>query len=153
MVRPTGVTVIAILCFIGAALAGLGGIGMIVGGGFVATIMNQQGQAGSAGLASMMAGLGAALGIFFLIIAAVDVALAIGLLNLKEWARIVTIVLTGLGAALGLLGLLGGFIHFVLFASLFRLCILAIQGLIIWYLLKPEVKAAFQAPQARAASA
>jgi hypothetical protein len=115
--------------------------------------MNQQGQAGSAGLASMMAGLGAALGIFFLIIAAVDVALAIGLLNLKEWARIVTIVLTGIGAALGLLGLLAGFIHFVLFASLFRLCVLAIQGLIIWYLLKPEVKAAFQAPQARAASA
>jgi hypothetical protein len=47
MVRPTGVTVIAILCFIGAALAGLCGIGMIVGGGFVATIMNKQGQAGS----------------------------------------------------------------------------------------------------------
>src|SRR5437660_3639503 len=109
MVRPTGVTVIAILCFIGAAFAGLGGIGMIVGGGFVATMMNQQGQAGSAGLASMMAGLGAALGIFFLIIAAVDIAVAIGLLNLKEWARIVTIVLTGIGAALGLLGLLGGF--------------------------------------------
>jgi hypothetical protein len=153
MVRPTGVTVIAILCFVGAAFAALGGIGMIVGGGFVATLMKQQGEAGSAGLAGIMAGLGAALGIFFLILAALDVAIAIGLLNLKEWARIVTIVLTGIGAALGLLGLLGGFIHFVLFASLFKLCVLAIQGLIIWYLLKPEVKAAFQAPQVRAASA
>src|SRR5262249_3270356 len=108
---------------------------------------------GSAGVAGIMAGLGAALGIFFLIIAALDIAVAIGLLNLKEWARIVTIVLTGLGAALGLLGLLGGLIHFVLFASLFRLCILAMQGWIIMYLLKPDVKAAFQAPQARAASA
>ena len=65
MVRPTGVTVIAILCFVGAAFAALGGIGMIVGGGFVATLMKQQGEAGSAGLAGIMAGLGAALAIFF----------------------------------------------------------------------------------------
>jgi hypothetical protein len=79
--------------------------------------------------------------------------LAMGLLKLKEWARIVTIVLTAIGGALGALGLLGSLIHFSLIGTLFRVCILAIQVWIILYLLKPEVKAAFQAPQVRAASA
>jgi uncharacterized membrane protein (DUF2068 family) len=101
----------------------------------------------------MLAGLGAAVGIFFLILAAIDMVLAMGLLKLKEWARIVTIVLTAIGGALGALGLLGSLIHFSLIGTLFRVCILAIQVWIILYLLKPEVKAAFQAPQVRAASA
>lgn len=153
MGRPTGVTVIAVLDFLGAAVCILFGLGMMVGGGFLASFINQQGGQGSAGAAGVFAGLGAAVGIFFLIIAAVDIVLALGLLKLKEWARIVTIVLTGIGAALGLLGLLGSFIHFNLIATLFRLCILAIQAWIIIYLLKPEVKAAFQTPQVRAASA
>jgi hypothetical protein len=153
MGRPTGVTVIAILDFLGAAFCVLIGLGMMLGGGFLATFVNQQGGQGSAGAAGILAGLGAAVGIFCLIIAAVEIVLALGLLKLKEWARIVTIVLTGISAALGALGLLGSFIHFSLVGTLLRVCILAIQVWIILYLLKPEVKAAFQAPQARAATA
>jgi len=64
MVRPTGVTVIAVLCFLGTALCALFGLLTIVGGGFVATLINQQGAQGSAGVAGIMAGLGAALGAF-----------------------------------------------------------------------------------------
>jgi hypothetical protein len=153
MGRPTGVTVIAILGFLLAGLCILGGLGMMLGGGFIASIINQQGGQGSAGAAGVFAGIGAAVGIFCLIVAAIDIVLALGLLKLKEWARIVTIVLTAIFGALGLLGLLGSFIHFNLFATIIRICVLAIQAFIIVYLLKPEVKAAFQAPQARTASA
>jgi hypothetical protein len=153
MGRPTGVTVIAILDFIGAAFCVLLGLGMMLGGGFLASFINQQNGQGSGPAAGMLAGLGAAVGIFFLILAAIDMVLAMGLLKLKEWARIVTIVLTAIGGALGALGLLGSLIHFSLIGTLFRVCILAIQVWIILYLLKPEVKAAFQAPQVRAASA
>lgn len=154
MGRPTGVTIIAILDFLGAGLCILGGLGMMLGGGFIATLINQQGGQAGAGAAGILAGIGVMVGIFCLIIAAVDIILAVGLLKLKEWARIVTIVLTAIFGALGVLGLLTSFIHFNLFATIIRVCVLAIQAFIIMYLLKPEVKAAFQQqPMARAASA
>ena len=152
MNRPTGVTLIAVLYFIGGGFAALAGIGMVAGGGMLATIMNQQGQ--SAGpLAGMMAGLGAALGIIILALGAIDIVLGVGLIKLKEWARMTVVILTAIFAALGAFGLLTTLAHFVLFATLVRVCVLALQVWIILYLLKPEVKAAFQGPQARAVSA
>jgi hypothetical protein len=153
MGRPVGVTVLAILDFIGAGLCVLGGLGMMLGGGFIATMINQQGGQGSAGAAGIFAGLGAAAGVFIIIIGGVSALVGFGLWKLKGWARIVSIVLAGIGGAFQLLGLLGSLAHFNLFAVVWSLFWLAIDALIIWYLLKPEVKAAFQAPQVRAASA
>ena len=153
MGRPTGVTVIAVLGFLGAGLCILFGLSMVVGGGFLASIINRQGGQGSAEATGILAGIGAVFGIISLIGAAIDIVLAIGLLKLKEWARIVTIVLAAIFGALVLLGLLSSFIHFNPIATVIRICVLAIQAFIIMYLLKPEVKAAFQAPQTRAASA
>jgi uncharacterized membrane protein (DUF2068 family) len=124
---------------------------MMAGGGILATMMSQQGAQGNP-MAGIMAGLGAALGIVFLVIASIDIVMGVGLIKLKEWARMVTIILTGIGAAFGIFGLLAIFAHFNLVALLFRLFVLALQVWIIMYLLKPEVKAAFQGA-ARAASA
>jgi hypothetical protein len=77
-----------------------------------------------------------------------------GLWKLKTWARIVSIVLFGISAALQLLGLLGTLAHFNVFALVWSVFWVAIDAFVIWYLLKPEVKAAFQLPaQARGASA
>jgi len=153
MNRPTGVTVIAILDFIGAAFCLLGGIGMILGGGFIATMLSQQGQ-GSAGAAGILAGLGAAAGVFIIIIGGVSALVGFGLWKLKEWARIVTIVFAGISGAFQLLGILGTLAHFNVLALMWGVFWLAIDALIIWYLLKPEVKAAFrQRPMASAASA
>jgi hypothetical protein len=153
MGRPTGVTVLAILDFIGAAFCVLGGIGMILGGGFIATMVSQQSGQGSAGAAGILAGLGAAAGVFIIIIGGISALVGFGLWKLKGWARIVSIVLTAISGAFQLLGLLGSFAHFNLFAVVWSLFWIAIDALIIWYLLKPEVKAAFQAPQVRSASA
>jgi hypothetical protein len=149
MVRPTGVTVLAVLDFIGAAFCVLAGLGMMLGGGFIASMLSQQ-QGGSAGL---MAAIGAAAGVIFLVIAAVAILLGWGLLKLKEWARIITIVLAGLGALGALIALATVFAHFAAVAMFVVLCRLAINGLIIWYLLQPHVRAAFQGAQVRAAGA
>ena len=150
MGRPTGVTILAILNFIGAACCLLGGIAMILGGGFMATMMSQQG----AGASGILGALGAAAGVFMIIMGGIAALMGFGLWKLKEWARIITIVLAGIGAALQLLGLLGSLTHFNVLALLFGVFWLAIDALIIWYLLKPEVKAAFQQrPMASAASA
>jgi len=153
MGRPVGVTILAILNFIGAAFCLLGGIGMILGGGVIATMLSQQGQ-GSAGAAGILAGLGAAAGVFIIIIGGVSAFVGFGLWKLKGWARIVSIVLFVISAAMQLLGLLGTLAHFNLFAVVWSLFWVAVDAFVIWYLLKPEVKAAFQQqPMARAASA
>lgn len=150
MARPVGVTILAILNFIGAACCLLGGIAMILGGGVIATMMSQQG----AGASGILAGLGAAAGVFIIIIGGVGALVGFGLWKLKEWARIVSIVLAGISGALQLLGLLGTLAHFNILAVIWGVFWLAIDALIIWYLLKPEVKAAFQRrPMANAASA
>jgi hypothetical protein len=153
MGRPTGVTVIAVLYFIGAAFCLLGGLLFLAGGGFLATMINQQGQAGSSGLAGMMAGLGAAIAVVFLFFGAIDGVVAFGLLKLKNWARIVAIVFAAIGACFQVLGVLGSFSHFNLVNLIFNLAFLALYGWMISYLIKPEVKAAFQGVQARAANA
>lgn len=151
MVRPTGVTILAILNFIGTAFCLLGGIGMILGGGFIATMLSQQGQ-GSVGAAGALAGLGAVAGVFIIIIGGVSALLGFGLWKLKEWARIVSIVLYGISGAFQLLGLLGSLAHFNVFAFVWSVFWVAVDAFIIWYLLKPEVKAAFQRPMVMAAS-
>ncbi|MGZ4874292.1 MAG: hypothetical protein ACXV5R_03895 [Candidatus Angelobacter sp.] len=151
MGRPVGVTIIAILCFVGAAFCVLAGIGMIAGGGFMATLLSQQSQ--GAGAAGILAGLGAAVGIFCLILAAIYIMVGTGLLKLKEWARIVTIVLLAIGACFQVFGLLASLAHFNIFSFIWTGFWLAVDAFLIWYLLKPEVKAAFQRPVIRAASA
>ena len=149
MGRPTGVTVIAVLDFIAAGFCLLGGIGMLVGGGFLATMMNQQQGAG----AGIFAAIGAAAGVFFLVLAALAAFIGWGMLKLKGWARIITIVLSALGILGALLGLFGAFAHFGVGVLMFTVIRLAINGWILWYMLQPNVKAAFDAPQARAAGA
>jgi hypothetical protein len=153
MGRPVGVTILAILNFIGAAFCLLGGIGMILGGGFIATMLSQQGQ-GSAGAAGILAGLGAAAGVCIIIVGGISALLGFGLWKLKGWARIISIVLFGISCALNLFGVLGALLHFNLFALIWSVFWVAVDAFVIWYLLKPEVKAAFQQrPMASAASA
>lgn len=147
MGRPTGVTVIAILEFIGAGGCILLGIGTLVGASFFGAAMSQaQGGGPGGGLFAM---LGGAISIFFFIIGAICALLGWGLWTLKNWARMVVIVLSALGLVLSLLALLQ-FSAAVLVGLIIRV---AINGLIIWYLLKPEVKAAFEGTQARTATA
>jgi uncharacterized membrane protein (DUF2068 family) len=97
--------------------------------------------------------MGAAAAIFFFVIAGLDLLVGIGLWKLKNWARLITVVLTALGAVFQLFGLIGTLSHFNAFAFVVSLVILAIEVLIIWYLLRADVKAAFTGGQARAATA
>ena len=152
MNRPTGVTVIAVLFFLAAVLGVLAGIGMMFFGGFMATLINQSGGQGSGAGAGLFAGLGVAFGIVVLVFAALYFLVGWGLLKLKEWARIVTIVLAALGVLGALFGFVAIFSHFALLIVFSSLVRLAICAWMIWYLLQPQVKAAFQA-QSRPATA
>lgn len=86
--RPVGVTVIAVLNIIGAVflgLIGLAGAGVIV-------------DSGAAAVA----------GAFVVGISVFTIAVAVGLLRLRNWARITAIVLYAINALLGLIELVFG---------------------------------------------
>jgi hypothetical protein len=139
MERPTGVTVLAVLAFISTGLLVLAALGVLLGGAMVANMAARPGM-------GMMAGtLGAILGVVLLGFAILYVAIGIGFLKLQNWARIVTIILCGLGVLFNGLGLLTALFHFSVLLFVWRAIVVAIEVWIILYLLKPHVKQAFGA--------
>src|ERR1035437_6957019 len=114
MNRPTGVTVLAILLFLGTAVLLLFGVLSFVGGAFIGSLIGASAQRAGAGAAG--AGLGAAIGafigIFFLIGAVLNGVCGYGLWNLKEWGRMLTIVLTAIGIALAVINMAVAMMHF-----------------------------------------
>jgi len=116
--RPDSVTVIAIYHFVEAALLLFGVLG--VGIGFLVLAIGAPGGPGT-GIAYGVMGV---VGALLLLATAADVVAGIGLLNLKDWARWVAIVLSVLrlpGVPVGT----------------------AIGGLTIYFLLQDDVKSAF----------
>ena len=140
MERPTGVTIIAVLYFIGTAILGLFGLLFIVGGSMLSGLA----QSGGPGSAIFAAG-GALVGAVFLVLALLELVIGIGFIKLQNWARVVAIVLTGIAVLFGVLGLFSLLAHVMVFALMIRLITLAIQIWILVYLFKPHVKQAFGA--------
>ncbi len=143
MERPTGVTVLAVLNFLGAGLYALFTVlfFLIGAGGAASGMMSEMGG----GAAAFLLGLGAAVGVILLIFSAIGLAIGIGLWKLRNWARIVTIVLVGLSLLLGVIGLLGSLIAFELGSLIFQAIFVALYAWIIWYLFQLHVKQAFGA--------
>jgi hypothetical protein len=142
MQRPTGVTVIAVLDFIGAGFCVIAALLMFMGGSILASILGAaaaNGATGTAPAAGFMASIGIIAGVIALAFGAFAVLVALGLLKLKNWARVTTIVLS----ALGLLSNLNGFRGGMSGALAGPIIGLALNIWIIWYMLQPNVKAAF----------
>lgn len=138
MQRPTGVTIIAVLAFLGAGCLLLLALLSLVGGALFSSLASSR--------LGALAGIGAAvLAVFLLICAVVDVVVGVGLLKLQNWARIVTIVLIGIGLLGSVLSIFSPF-HMHVFFVVFlirRLVLAAIYAWILWYLFQPNVKQAF----------
>jgi hypothetical protein len=141
--RPAGVVLIAIYHFVGAALLVLVAIGLMVGGSVLGALFGAGSDMGGLGL-----GLGLALGIvgaaFMLVFAVIAAAAGYGVWNLREWGRILCIVLATIFLLLSLPALVMMGEHFALGMGSFHLIRTAINVLIIWYLVQPQVKALFQ---------
>lgn len=127
-IRPTGVTILAVLGFLAGAFGVLGGLGALGIGGFLAAV------AGPIGIVAMIAG------VFILVLALLQLAVAYGYWTLATWAWRFGIVVAALSVLFALLGFLGS----GNFANLAWSVV--INGLIIWYLNKAEVRTAFAAP-------
>lgn len=139
MERPTGVTILAVLAFVATGLLILAALGVLLGGAMVGSM------AARPGLGAMAGAIGVVVGVVFLGFAVLYLVVGIGFLKLQNWARVLVIVLSGLGALLNGLSILTAFFHFHPFAVVVRLISLGINIWIAVYLLKPHVKQAFGA--------
>jgi hypothetical protein len=125
--RPTGITILAILAVIGGLLGlcgsitlfGVGGLGVMAG------------EVSSGAMAGIFGALGVVSALLYL-------AFGFGAWTLKPWAWLLGIIGAGLAIASNLLSLLTGNAGIV--AALISLII---PGVILWYLFRPEIKAAF----------
>ncbi len=129
--RPTGVTILAVLQLIGGILSVVAGLTAL----FARDAISQQLSTGANVPPELAAGLPAGLGWFFLITGAIALFLAWGLFTLKGWAWLTTLIFQGLNIAS----------HLASFGSNAGSAILGIviAGIIIYYLLTPQVKRAF----------
>jgi hypothetical protein len=115
--RPTGITILAVLAGVGGVLTALAGIALFVLG------------------AVAFGGLGALLGLAFLAVAALYIAFCVGALQMKPWAWPLGVVGAAASIILSVLQLIGGDVS--------QIISIAIAGAIIYYLMRPEIKAAF----------
>lgn len=138
MERPTGVTILAILSFIGAALTVLGACAMFLAGAAgIAAASRGRGMGGT------LAALGAFAGVVLLIFAVIYVVNGFGLWKLRGWGRILTIVLVAIGVIFGVMGLFRAFVPMHPGLIAWQLIWLAIDVWIFAYMFKPHVKQAF----------
>lgn len=149
MQRPSGVTAIAVIDFLGAGLLILGGIAVFFGGAFIGAMIGGGASRTGAGAGLGML-IGAALGIVLLVFAAIAAVTGWGLWSLKEWARVTQIVLAALGILRTFFSIMSVFTHGHIFGIPFSLLWLAYYGWVIYYLIQPHVKAAFVQPMATA---
>ncbi|MGB2621207.1 MAG: hypothetical protein WA857_18015 [Candidatus Acidiferrum sp.] len=139
MQRPAGVTILAVLAFLIGGLLLLGGVVALLGGALLTHL------ASSGGL-RMLAGVGSAIiGIMFLGFAVIYIVDAVGLLQVANWARILTIVLVVLSLVQSAFRLLRLLAHLHPVGLFFTLIVAAIDVWILVYLFKPDVKQAFGA--------
>lgn len=142
--RPLGITLIAVLCFLNVVAYGLFALLSAVSPDRIRTIL-QGLSPGGIGPTDLLR-LGPFLPVYFLAMAILVGLLGRGLWNLKNWARVIVIILGGISLAGIALNLLGATRMFdtVTVASLgIRL---AITLLVLWYLTRPHVVSAFKSP-------
>jgi hypothetical protein len=136
--RPAGVTLIAVFHFLTAMfLVGLGSI-LIVGGSLPMLV----------GAGPISSGLGVLIGVtgavISLVLAIVACFAGYGTWNLREWGRVLSIVLAVISLLFSFPGLLVMGLHLNLFLGTYRLFRIAIAILILWYLMQPQIRALFQ---------
>jgi hypothetical protein len=141
MERPLGVTIL------GAGMI-LAGMGFAVAGG-IFFFMGSTGATATApssgAMATLLAALGAAAGVIFLLFGALHVVLAIAIFQLRNIARVLTIFLFLLIAAGACLGLVATLVSYSHAGLLWNVSILALDLLALWYLLRSSTKQAFHA--------
>ncbi len=121
--RPTGVTILAILEWIGGALAILGSLGTVAISGF----------------AGAFGGFIIIMGIVSLVMGVASIVVGWGLWTLKKWAWNIALILGAIAIIISLASIV-----FNPRGIMGQILGLAINGAVIYYLTRPHIKACFQ---------
>jgi uncharacterized membrane protein (DUF2068 family) len=130
---PTGVKVISVLYYIGAALSVILAILAFVASAFIGTLLE---AAGIPGMAALGAGVAIFVGVLMLAIAVLGFFVGRGLWNARNWARIVAIILAVIGFILAVISLVQG-----QFGNIVSLVVNGVIGGYLWF--SSSVKSAF----------
>jgi hypothetical protein len=141
MKRPIGVTIVAAVMVLAGVFFGLAGLAFFAMGSTGAMTV----ALSNAGLAAVLTGLGAAGGVIFLLFGVLHVVLAMGLLKLRNPARVLTMLLFALSAVGAIVGLLVTLARFNLIGLGWDSAVIVLDLWIIWYLIRPHVKEVFSA--------
>ncbi|HEY6608369.1 MAG TPA: hypothetical protein VI277_04150 [Candidatus Limnocylindria bacterium] len=123
--RPTGVTILAVLAAIGGVFSVLGGLALLMSGGFI----------GVATGSGALGGLAALIGAGLLVSGALSLVFAWGAWGLQPWAWTLGVIIQAISIVLGVFQLING--------NSGALLSVAIAALITYYLFRPEIRAAF----------
>lgn len=138
---PAGVKVLAILMILVGVTFIAGGIASF----FMSTRLVAVGDQGNAGLTALLAGTSAAVGVILLVFGALHGILAIGLLQRRNPARVLTIILFGLSGVGACIGTIVASLRFSREALLWNLALICVDVLVLSYLFRPQTKRAFNA--------
>jgi hypothetical protein len=138
---PTAITILATVMNLAGVVFALAGLAFFfMGSKLAVTISNT-----NAGLAAVLAGMGAAAGVVFLAFGGLHVVLAIGLLQHRNAARILTILLFGLSTVGACMGLVATSVRFSQVGMTWNVGLIGVDVWVLWYLLRPQTKNAFNA--------
>ena len=141
--RPTGVTIIAVLTFCGAAVLALSSFGF-----FLIAVMGTTSKDGGQPVSAAIDGMGVAGGFSLLVLASVAACLAIGVLKLREWAWIVSMACIAAGIGCTIFSIFAFWSYRLIPVVAIIVFHLLVMGTGIWmlaYLARPNVKQAFRA--------
>lgn len=171
--RPIGVTIITILTIIGGIILAFGGISLLAFGAFFTSVpidvfiseqMQQQQQqqqqdqqelqsaAELQALAQFLGGVGIAIGAIVLAVGVGYLVVSYGLLKGKGWAWIITVILTIIAIAVQIVSGITASMFNASFIDdtnsfvtgiIAQIVGIAINGVILYYLYRPNVKAFF----------
>jgi hypothetical protein len=138
MQRPTGVTLIAILMFFGAAFLVLGSAAC-----FFVGVMNATGEDASDPVTVAIVSMALAAGVSLLLLAGIYATLEVGVLQLRETARQLCMASLSLSVALTLTGAFVLVLHPAAPMIAAQLLVVATYIGIVAYLISPGVRRAF----------
>ena len=139
MQRPTGVTIVAVLNFLAAAALAIFSVPFFAGH----SIMTRDAE--TARSARVLVGMEAFVGAGLLVLAVLSAVIGIGLLKLRNWARILALIWFLLGLLTSVAGVFASVAPLRLLPLLREFLVVAIDVWILWYLLRPQVRQAFAA--------
>lgn len=139
--RPIGVSILAVLYFLGAASYSVLLILSFVSPQALSDLLTSlsPGDSGPAMLLSM----GRGISVYFAVMIIVIAAVAWGMWSLRNWARWFTIIITSISLVATLVGVASLTGNFTISGALLELVRIGLCVLVLWYLFTPGVRNAF----------